>query len=43
VPGDPVQGYQNYYNAAKREFKFGNKIVKANWTKREVPYFFKDK
>jgi hypothetical protein len=40
VPGDPVKGYQNYYNKAKREFKFGNKIIKATWTNRDVPYFF---
>jgi hypothetical protein len=40
VPGNPVKGYQNYYNAGKREFKFGSKIVKAKWTKRYVPYFF---
>jgi hypothetical protein len=40
VPGNPVQGYQNYYNKAKREFKFGKKMVKASWTKRDVPYFF---
>lgn len=40
VPGNPVQGYQNYYNKAKREFKFGSKMVKASWTKRDIPYFF---
>jgi hypothetical protein len=40
VPGDPVKGYQNYYNKAKREFKFGKKIIKASWTKRNIPYFF---
>ena len=42
VPGNPVKGYQNYYNKAKREFKFGNKIIKATWTNRDVPYFFKE-
>ena len=43
VPGNPVKGYHNYYNAAKQEFKFGKKIVKATWTKRNVPYFFQPK
>lgn len=43
VPGDPVKGYQNYYNTAKQEFKFGKKIVKATWTKRSIPYFFQPK
>jgi len=43
VPGNPVRGYQNYYNAGKSEFKFGSKIVKAKWTKRDVPYFFVNK
>jgi len=41
VPGNPVQGYHNYYNKAKREFNFGSRIVKAKWSKREVPYFIK--
>jgi hypothetical protein len=43
VPGDPVKGYQNYYNEGKREFNFGSKVVKASWTKREIPYFFINK
>ena len=41
VPGNPVLGYQNYYNKAKMEFKFGSKIVKAKWTRRKIPYFIK--
>ena len=41
VNGNPVAGYHNYYNKAKREFKFGKKIIKASWTKRQIPYFFK--
>lgn len=39
VPGNPVAGYHNYYNKAKKQFKFGNKIVQASWTKRPIPYF----
>ena len=42
IPGDPVVGYHNYYNKAKMEFKFGSKIVKASWTKRNVPFFIKN-
>lgn len=41
VPGDPVQGYQNYYNTAKREFAFGKTTKKATWTNRSIPYFWK--
>ena len=43
VPGNPVKGYQNYYNEGKKEFRFGSKIVKAKWTKRDTPYFFVNK
>lgn len=41
VDGNPVQGYQNYYNAAKTQFKFGKKMRKATWTRRNPPSFFK--
>lgn len=40
VINDPVKGYQNYYNVAKRSFQFGKKTVNATWTKRDTPYFF---
>ena len=40
VEGDPVKGYQNYYNTAKREFQFGKTTKKATWTKRPIPYFW---
>lgn len=40
VPGDPVAGYRNYYNTAKRSFVFGKgKIVEAKWTNRNIPEF----
>lgn len=42
VENDPVTGYQNYYNIAKRSFKFGNKTKNATWTKRPIPPFFKE-
>jgi len=42
VLGDPVKGYQNYYNTAKREFQFGKSVKKATWTKRSIPYFWKN-
>lgn len=43
VEGDPVAGYQNYYNTAKTSFKFGSKIKYATWTKRPIPYFYSPK
>lgn len=43
VPGNPIQGYWNYYNIAKTSFKFKNKIVKATWTKRPIPPLFQPK
>lgn len=39
VKNNPVQGYINYYNGCKLQFKFPNKIVKATWTNREIPPF----
>lgn len=39
VQNNPVRGYQNYYNKCKLKFDFGKKIVKAKWTKREIPEF----
>lgn len=33
VKDDPILGYQNYYNVAKRHL--------FQWTKREIPYFIK--
>ena len=41
VPGDPVQGYRNYYNTAKQSFDFKHGKVEATWTKRETPFFFR--
>jgi len=41
VPNNPVAGYHNYYNKAKAVFNFGKRVVKATWTKRDVPEFFK--
>ncbi len=43
VKGNPVQGYIRYYNEAKLSFNFGRRIVKATWTKREIPYFIDKK
>lgn len=47
VNGDPVLGYQNYYNVAKLSFtrKISSKnpdkkrIIKNIWTRREIPHF----
>lgn len=44
VPGDPVAGYQNYYNAGKQFFVYNKKKnprrVYASWTNRPIPSFF---
>lgn len=34
VDKNPIKGYHNYYNAAKRHL--------FKWTKREIPYFIKN-
>ena len=40
-PGNPVQGYRDYYKAAKMSFVMHNKIVPATWTKRNIPQWIK--
>lgn len=40
-PGNPIEGYRDYYRKAKMSFKFGNKIIPASWTKRNTPEWVK--
>ena len=40
VPSNPVAGYRNYYNEAKQFFMVRDKVVKATWTKRDIPSWF---
>ena len=46
VPGNPVQGYRNYYKADKMFFTYHykngkTKVVNATWTNRETPEFMR--